>query len=167
MGKATTEKLRWRNQRPTPSLPGSPHSLTSSPTHGCQTMYFNPRALIASAVLVVLISPAAPAAGLLPFDAVRFEEVRKAGKPIVLQVTATWCGPCQRLRKVVGGFLENPEFKDLVIFDADFDANKDALVKLNAHTVTTLVVYRDNIEILRSSGETRSDAVGAVLRKAM
>jgi thioredoxin 1 len=130
-------------------------------------MPLNLRILIASAILAVLIGPAAQAAGLLPFDVVRFEEARKTGKPIVLQVTATWCGPCQRLRKVVGGLLENPEFKDLVIFDADFDANKDALVKLNAHTVTTLVVYRDNVEILRSSGETRSDAVGAVLKKAM
>jgi thioredoxin 1 len=82
-------------------------------------------------------------------------------------VTATWCGPCQRLRKVVGGLLENPEFKDLMVFDADFDANKDALVKVNAHTVTTLVIYRDNSEILRSFGETRLDAVEALLKKAM
>jgi thiol-disulfide isomerase/thioredoxin len=126
-------------------------------------MHLNRRALFASAILAVLISPASRAAGLLPFDSVRFDEARKSGKPIVLQVTATWCGPCQRLRKVVGGLLENPGFKDLVIFDA----NKDALVKLNAHTLTTLVIYRDNAEILRSSGETRADAVEALLRKAM
>ena len=130
-------------------------------------MHLNRRTLFASAILAVLISPASRAASLLPFDSVRFDEARKSGKPVVLQVTATWCGPCQRLRKVVGGFLESPGFKDLVIFDADFDANKDALVKLNAHTVTTLVIYRDDAEILRSSGETRSDAVEAVLRKAM
>jgi thiol-disulfide isomerase/thioredoxin len=126
-------------------------------------MHLNRRTLFASAILAVLISPASRAAGLLPFDSVRFDEARKSGKPIVLQVTATWCGPCQRLRKVVGGLLENPGFKDLVIFDA----NKDALVKLNAHTLTTLVIYRDNAEILRSSGETRADAVEALLRKAM
>jgi thioredoxin len=130
-------------------------------------MHFNPRTLLAFAALAFLVSPAAQAAGLLPFDAVRFEEARKSGRPVVLQVTATWCGPCQRLRKVVSGLLENPEFKGLVIFDADFDANKDALTKLNAHTVTTLVIYRDSAEILRRSGETRSDAVEALLRKAM
>src|SRR6266436_7283782 len=130
-------------------------------------MHLNLKTLVASAILAVLISPAAHAAGLLPFDAVRFEEARQSGKPVVLQVTATWCGPCQRLRKVVSGLLENSEFKDLVIFDADFDANRDALVKLNAHTVTTLVIYRDDVEILRSSGETRADAVEALLRKAM
>ncbi len=74
---------------------------------------------------------------------------------------------CQRLRKVVGGLLENPGFMDLVIFDADLGANKDALVKVKAHTVTTLVIYRDNSEVLRSSGETRPDAVEALLKKAM
>jgi hypothetical protein len=41
------------------------------------------------------------------------------------------------------------------------------LVKLNARTVTTLVIYRDGTEILRSSGETRPDAVEAVLTKAL
>ena len=130
-------------------------------------MHLNLKTLVASAILAALVSPAAQSARFLPFDAVRFEEARQSGKPVVLQVTASWCGPCQRLRKVVGGLLENPEFKDLVVFDADFDANKDALVKIKARTVTTLVIYRDNSEILRSSGETRPDAVEALLKKAM
>jgi thioredoxin 1 len=130
-------------------------------------MSINRRILVASAILAYFLRSLAQAADLLPFDGIRFDEARKSGKSIVLQVTATWCGPCQRLRKTVGGLLENPEFKDLVIFDADFDVNKDALVKLNAHAVTTLVIYRSGIEILRSSGETRSDAVEAVLKKAM
>jgi len=130
-------------------------------------MHLNLRTLVAFAALAFLISPAAQATGFLPFDAVRFEEARKSERPVVLQVTATWCGPCQRLRKVVGGLLEKPEFKGLVIFDADFDANKDALVRINAHTVTTLVIYRDGAEILRITGETRSDAVEALLKKAM
>jgi thioredoxin 1 len=130
-------------------------------------MPLNLKTVVVYAILAVLISPAGHAGGLLPFDAARFEEARKSGRPVVLQVTATWCGPCQRLRKVVNGLLENSGFKDLVIFDADFDANKDALVKVNAHTVTTLVLYRDNSEILRSSGETRADAIEALLKKAM
>jgi thiol-disulfide isomerase/thioredoxin len=130
-------------------------------------MSLNRRNLVVSAILAFLIPPVAQAADLVPFNSIRFEEARKSGKSIVLQVTATWCGPCQRLRKVVGGLLENPEFKDLMIFDADFDVNKDALVNLNAHTVTTLVIYRGGIEILRRSGETSSDVVEAVLKKAM
>jgi len=130
-------------------------------------MYLNRRTLIASAVFAALASPVAQAASLVPFDAARFEEARKSGRAIVLEVTATWCGPCQRLRKTIDGLLESPELKDVVIFDADFDANKDALLKMNAHTVTTLIVYRGNAEILRSSGETEPEAVKAVLKKAI
>ena len=130
-------------------------------------MSINRRNLVVSGILASFLPSIAQAADLLPFDGTRFDEARKSGKSIVLQVTATWCGPCQRQRKTVGRLLENPEFSNLVIFDADFDVNKDALVELNAHTVTTLVIYRSGIEILRSSGETRSDAVEALLKKAM
>jgi thioredoxin len=130
-------------------------------------MHPNRRTVVVAAILAALLSRAAQAAALLPFDPVRFEEARKAGKPVVLQVTAAWCGPCQRLKKVVSGLLEKSEFRDLPIFDADFDTHRDALVKLNAHTLTTLVVYRENAEILRSSGETRSEAVEALLKQAM
>jgi thiol-disulfide isomerase/thioredoxin len=130
-------------------------------------MHFNRRALIASAILAALVSPAAQAASLLPFDDARFEAVRKSGKPLVLQVTASWCGPCQQLKKIVAGLIENPEFRDLVILDADFDANREALVKINAHVLTTLVIFRDGTEFLRSSGETRPEAVQAALRQAL
>jgi thioredoxin 1 len=122
--------------------------------------------LLACAVFITFASSAAHAATLLPFDFTRFEEARDSGMPVVLEVTATWCGPCQRLRKTVSGLLDNPELKDVVIFDADFDAHKDALRKLNAHTLTTLVVYRNKSEVLRASGETRPDAVQAILKKA-
>src|SRR5258708_40047859 len=118
-------------------------------------MHLNRSTIFASAILAILISPASRAASLLPFDSVRFDEARKSGKPVVLQVTATWCGPCQRLRKVVGGLLENPGFKDLVIFDADFDANKDALAKLNAHTGPTRGISLLDAETLSSPHATR------------
>jgi thioredoxin 1 len=101
-----------------PSLHPIPHFVSNPRISDDVSQRENP---VASAILAVLISPAAHAAGLLPFDAVRFEEARQSGKPVVLRVTASWCGPCQRLRKVVGGLLENPEFKDLVIFGSHGD----------------------------------------------
>jgi hypothetical protein len=39
-------------------------------------MHLDLKTLVISTILAVLISPAAHAAGLLPFDAVRFEEAR-------------------------------------------------------------------------------------------
>jgi len=44
-------------------------------------MHLNLKTLVVSAILAVLISPAAHAAGLLPFEAVRFEEARQSESP--------------------------------------------------------------------------------------
>jgi hypothetical protein len=71
------------------------------------------------------------------------------------------------MKRTVSQLVKKPEFKDVTIFEADFDANKDDLQKLNAHHVTTLVVYRDKTEVQRMVGETRSEVIEPLLRKAM
>jgi hypothetical protein len=71
------------------------------------------------------------------------------------------------MKRTVSELVEKPEFKDVTIFEADFDANKDDLQKLNAHQVTTLVLYRDKAEVQRMVGETRSEMIEPLLRKAM
>jgi hypothetical protein len=54
-----------------------------------------------------------------------------------------------------------------MVFDADYDLHKEALVKINALHLTTLIIYRGKTEFLRSSGETRPEMVEAFLRKAI
>jgi hypothetical protein len=55
----------------------------------------------------------------------------------------------------------------VTIFEADYDANKEELQKLNAYHVTTLILYRDKSEVLRTVGETRPELIEPLLRKAM
>jgi hypothetical protein len=63
--------------------------------------------------------------------------------------------------------VEKPEFKDVTIFEADYDANKEELQNLNAYHVTTLILYRDKNEVQRTVGETRAEVIEPLLRKAM
>jgi thioredoxin 1 len=123
--------------------------------------------LLAGVALSFLVVSGAQAANKVPFEAAAFQAVRDSGKPVVLQVAATWCGPCQRMKHTVSELVERPEFKDVMIFEADYDANKEDLRQLNAYHVTTLVVYRDKKEVERTVGETRSEAIEPLLRKAM
>jgi hypothetical protein len=71
------------------------------------------------------------------------------------------------MKRAVSELVEHPEFKNVMIFEADFDANKEDLRQLDAYHVTTLVVYRDKTEVQRTVGETRPEMIEPLLRKAM
>jgi thioredoxin 1 len=130
-------------------------------------MNLNRRGLLTGLALSFLVVSGAQAANKVPFEARAFQAARDSGKPVVLQVAATWCGPCQRMKSAVSQLVERPEFKDVMIFEADYDANKEDLRQLNAYHVTTLVVYRDKKEVERTVGETRPELIEPLLRKAM
>jgi thiol-disulfide isomerase/thioredoxin len=130
-------------------------------------MKIDRRTVLAGLLLTTFAGRKAHATDRIPFDAAAFQAAQDAGKTIVLQVTAKWCGPCQRQRPVVANLLGNPDFSRLMVFDADYDLHKEALVKINALHLTTLIIYRGKTEFLRSSGETRPEMVEAFLRKAI
>jgi thiol-disulfide isomerase/thioredoxin len=125
------------------------------------------RTLLTGIALSLLVLPGAQAANKVPFDLTAFKAARDSGKPVVLQIAATWCGPCQVMKRTVSELIEKPEFKDVMIFEADYDANKADLQKLNAYKVTTLVLYRNKKEVERTVGETRAEMIEPLLRKAM
>ena len=125
------------------------------------------RTLLTGIVLSFLMFPGAQAANKIPFDLTAFKAARDSGKPVVLQIAATWCGPCQVMKRTVSELVEKPEFKTVTIFEADYDANKEDLQKLNAYKVTTLVLYRNKKEVERTVGETRPEMIEPLLRKAM
>ena len=130
-------------------------------------MNLNRRSLLAGVALGFLAVSGAQAANKLPFEAAAFEAARDSGKPVVLQVAATWCGPCQKMKRTVSDLVGRPDFKDVMIFEADYDADKEELRRLNAYHVTTLVLYRNKTEVQRTVGETQVEVIEPFLRKAM
>jgi thioredoxin 1 len=125
------------------------------------------RTLLTGIALSFLTFPGAQATNKIPFDLTAFKAARDSGKPVVLQIAATWCGPCQVMKRTVSEIVERPEYRNVTIFEADYDANKEDLQKLNAYKVTTLVLYRNKKEVERTVGETRSEMIEPLLRKAM
>jgi len=117
--------------------------------------------------MTLLGMPRAQAANRQVFEASAFRAAQESGQTFVLEVTAKWCGPCQQQKQVVEKLLENAAFGNLTIFNADYDTDRSELTKINAHQLTTLIIYRGKTEELRSSGETRPEMVEAILRKAL
>jgi thioredoxin 1 len=129
-------------------------------------MRFDRRTVLAG-IATLIGMPRARAANRQVFEAATFRAAQESGQAFVLEVTAEWCGPCQRQKQVVEKLLENTAFGNLTIFNADYDTDRSELVKINAHQLTTLIIYRGKAEALRSSGETRPEMVEAILRKAL
>jgi thiol-disulfide isomerase/thioredoxin len=130
-------------------------------------MNLNRRGLLVGVALSFVLASGVQAANKVPFNAAGFRAARDSGKPVILEVAATWCGPCQKMKRTVSELVQRPEFKNVMIFEADYDANKEDLKQLNAYHVTTLILYRDKAEVQRTVGETQPEMIEPLLRKSL
>src|SRR6266851_5803148 len=88
------------------SLISRPNSLIKTANRRNTTMNIDRRTVLAGILATVLAVPDAHAADRTPFDAAAFQAAQDAGKTVLLEVTAKWCGPCQRQRPVVAKLLK-------------------------------------------------------------
>lgn len=130
---------------------------------------FNRRILLVTAAFVGGLSLAGPASAfdMKPYDAKAFAAAQAAGKPILVDVTAPWCPICKTQKTVFDKLAVNPKFKDMVVYEVDFDSRKDVLRELNVQMQSTLISYKGSKEVERSSGETNANKIEDQLNKAL
>lgn len=125
------------------------------------------RALLTGIAIAGIGAAQAHAAERMMFEQGAFESRLAAGDPILVHVTAPWCGECRAQKPIVATLAESAEYKRLVIFDVDFDTQKDALRQLRVQKQSTLVVFKEKAEVGRAVGITRKGAIDALIRKAL
>ena len=125
--------------------------------------------LLAAATAAFLAGAPASAATFkeeTPISQSAFSAAQKAGDPILVHVTAPWCSTCSAQKPIVDRLHAESQFKNMKIFNVDFDTQKPLLHKLGVRMQSTLIVYKGNTEEGRSSGETDPGAIKALLEKA-
>lgn len=128
----------------------------------------NRRRVLALAGLILAAGLASAAAGeTRPFSEPAFEAAQKSGKPILIEVSAPWCPICKAQKSILAKLSSDPRFKDLEIFDIDFDSQKDLLKRLNVRMQSTLIAYKGATEVGRSVGETQPEWIEGLLEKAL
>lgn len=123
-------------------------------------------AVLAAAGHAVATGPAL-AAEPAPFSAQAFEAARSAGKSILVEVSAPWCPTCRAQKPILSDLRAEARFKNLVVFNVDFDSQKDALRKFNAQRQSTLIVFKGGAEVGRSVGDTKKASIEALLARAI
>jgi thiol-disulfide isomerase/thioredoxin len=101
------------------------------------------------------------------FDASAFKAAQVAGKPILVDVTATWCPTCKSQKTALSELARKPKFKDLVVFEVDFDARKDLLREFDVRSQSTLISYKGAQEVGRSTGDTKPAVIEEQLNKSL
>jgi len=107
------------------------------------------------------------AAESVPFTPEAFAAAQKAGKPILVEVSAPWCPICKTQKPILARLAAEPRFKELQIFDIDFDSQKDLLRRLNVRTQSTLIAFKGETETGRSVGETQPEWIEGLLEKTL
>lgn len=134
---------------------------------------FRPIALIlclAASPLALATLPVvsiAQAAETKQFTPAAFEAAKKAGLPILVDVTAPWCPTCKAQKPILSELKGQPKFAKLAIFEVDFDTQKDALKMLGVRTQSTLISYKGDKEVGRSTGVTKKSEIEDQLNKAI
>lgn len=103
-------------------------------------------------VAAVPSSWAAPAE--LPFTQQAFDASQKQGKPILVHVNAPWCPFCAKQRPIIAHLKTEPKFSNLIVYQVDFDTQKDALKAFGVQKQSTLIVFKGSTEEGRSTGVT-------------
>jgi thioredoxin 1 len=114
------------------------------------------------AICVTLAAGMAQAIEIKPFDAASFEAAKSAGKPVVVDVTASWCSTCKAQQRIIGELAKKPEFADVLVLQVDVDTQKEEMRSLGAQNRSTLIAFNGAKETKRTVGDTNALTVEAL-----
>lgn len=115
-------------------------------------------------VAALALAPLAAHAGQF-YDDAAFAQAQADGKSILVDVSAPWCPTCAKQKPIIQGIEQAAP--DLVVFDVDFDTDKDTLKQLRVQYQSTLIVFKGATEVGRSTGQTDPEAIRALVDKAL
>ncbi len=122
---------------------------------------------LAVAGLALAFTLPSRAATVAAFSQPAFAAAERDGKPILVDITASWCPTCAAQRPILDRLEAEPRFKDLVVYKVDFDTQKDVVRAMGARMQSTLIAFRSGHEAGRSVGDTHPGSIEALLDKAV
>ncbi len=92
-----------------------------------------------------------------------FQELLNSDTPVLVDITATWCGPCKmmapELKKLVEMHGDN-----LKVIKVDIDKNPSAAQAYQVQSVPTLMLFQKGRQLWRQSGVMNAAQLSTLIR---
>lgn len=93
-----------------------------------------------------------------------FGDVIKGDKPVLVDFTAEWCGPCKMMKPILDE-LHQIMGEGLRILKIDVDRNPSAASSLNVSGVPTLMLYQKGQLLWRQSGVQTAKQLQSIINQ--
>ena len=80
-----------------------------------------------------------------------FNDLIKSDKPVLVDFTAVWCGPCKMMKPVLEE-LHQKMGNEVRIIKVDIDQSPQAAAYYNVKSVPTLILFQNGNILWRQSG---------------
>ena len=93
-----------------------------------------------------------------------FKEMIQSDKPVLVDFTATWCGPCKMMAPILKEVKQ--EIGDAAtIIKVDVDKNQHAAGEYQVQSVPTLILFKNGQPLWRQSGVIQKAGLVSIIRK--
>ena len=86
-----------------------------------------------------------------------FEELVNAGKPMVIDFWAEWCGPCRMVSPIIDELATEYEGK-VTIGKMDVDNNNDVVAQFGIRNIPTVLFFKDGKLVDKQVGAAQKSA---------
>jgi thioredoxin 1 len=93
-----------------------------------------------------------------------FNELIKSDKPVLVDFSAEWCGPCKMMKPILAE-LKTKLGDEATILKVDVDQNPKAAAAYKIQGVPTLIIFKGGQIKWRKSGVVQAKELESLIRK--
>ena len=87
-----------------------------------------------------------------------FESYKNGSLPLVVDLWATWCGPCRMLAPIVSELAAEYDGK-IVVGKCDVEENEDIAMEFGVRNIPTLLFFKDGKLVDKFVGSAKKPAL--------